>query len=84
MSSERLMELIARCPPALYGWKPSVPSGACIIRPGIGSAAFSTVSSRPILRSASIPRSEIARLIERPRSGAASRGSGLRSYRVTS
>ena len=50
-----------------------------IIRPRIGRASAMTGPSRSMRRSASRPRSEIARLIDRPRSGVLARGSGRRS-----
>ena len=73
------MELIARSPEAEYDWKVRVESVPCIMRPCMGRAGAMTVSTRSMRRSASRPRSDSARLIDRPRSAAVARGSGRRS-----
>ena len=76
---EGLLEAALLYPDAEYAWKSSSPAIGWIIRPFIGSASAMTWSTRPIRRNASSPRSEIARLIDRPRSTCATRGSGRRS-----
>ena len=78
-SAPRLIELIARSPEPLYDWNSGSPSTGWIMRPRIGSASAITSSSRPMRRSASRPRSDSARLIERPRSTVPVRGAGRRS-----
>src|SRR4051794_24399089 len=83
-SSDRLIELIARVPSALYGWYAVFPRTGCTVRPRIGRARASTSCRSPSWVIAARPRDDRARLMERPRSAPVTRGSGRRSYTSTS